>query len=882
MRPISTPPSCHNRRHIPARIVGEGGSASCRKTADLPEPASTEVTVDRKAVRSALRQWHNTQGLGEHPLARLSLGENRRRLAGYRDAAVGRGLALRDVLRRSIDTLRPDDGEPDMADERWRGFVILSEQYLAGRKPDYVTAQLSLARSTYDHEQAAALDRLANVLREWDERPPPDLSPARPDLAAPFMAPPRHPDGLIGRAELFGELRSRVIEGRRDIALHGPPGVGKTALAVELAHDRQVREAFPDGVLWAGLGQRSDLAIRLALWGAALGLSLSEFAALNSTDDRARLVHTLLGPRRALLVVDDVWDPSAGLVFRLGGEGCARLFTCRSGATALVLAPDGAVHVPELDDESGVGLLQRSTGVAGLIDADEARPLVAAVGAHPLALVLTGRYLGREWRRRDATLRRLAHAGERLKIQEARSPLDQQPSLSHESPISLEVVVGLSDDSLSQAGRRALRRLAFFPPRPGSFGESAALAAILGPASGQPLSPLPIGVEGEVDKQVPGAESALVELEVAGLVEVFGDGRDSLHPVISDYARARADRQDRIAFAEGLLSLAVERQADRRWAAVEADNLLAALDVAEEIGMDEEALRGSLAVFPALEGEGRSAAMLPHLERAESIARARDTADLIRVLAAKARVHQHLGDYARAAGAAGEALDLARAGAVTAPQPELLLVLGAAASSRGGEAEAEQRFQEGLRSAEAARMPALIAAFEANLDSLALKRGDASEAESRLRLALRLAQAAGDRVRETSVLINLGVLLAQAKRFDEADASLLEAADLAQLVGTLEQRVFVLTNLGALANDRGRTTAAETYLTEALGLARLLGDPAPIARLLANLGVIAAARGDHESAEAMYAEGLELARASGHEANVRLLEHNLEELRRGN
>ncbi len=130
-------------------------------------------------MRSALRRWDSTQGLGEHPLARLALVEIRRKGGGYKEAAVGRGLALRDVLRLALEALRPGAGEPDPADERWRHFIILSEQYLAGRKPDYVAAQLSLARSTYDHEQAAALDRLAGVLREWGEVPPSGAGPDR-------------------------------------------------------------------------------------------------------------------------------------------------------------------------------------------------------------------------------------------------------------------------------------------------------------------------------------------------------------------------------------------------------------------------------------------------------------------------------------------------------------------------------------------------------------------------------------------------------------------------------------------------------------------------------------------------------------------------------
>ena len=826
---------------------------------------SPSPTVDRKAVRAALRLWHRTSGLGDFPLAHLPLVEARRLAAGYRDAAVGRGLALRDVLRLALDELRPQHGEPDPGDVRWRAFVILNEQYLAGRKPDYLAEMLSVARSTLDHEQAAALDRVADILREWNDHPPQELAPAAPPSAVPQMAPPPHPKGLVGRADLIEALRARLVGSRGDVALHGLPGVGKSALAVELAHDREVRSAFPDGVLWVGIGQHPDPMGLLALLGAAIGLSPAEFSMITSVEDRARLLHTLLAPRRALLVVDDVWDPAGGLLFRLGGEGCARLYTCRSGAVAAALAPEAAVRVPELRSEDGMDLLQRSLGAAGPLEEDQARRLVSAVGAHPLALVLMGRTIGREGRdgqrrRRDAALAGLAQAERRLTIEEARSPLDQQPSLSQQTPLSLEVVLGLSDESLSEAARRGLRRLGFLPPRPATFGEQVALSVVEEPVTGR-------------------SEKVLDDLVDSGLVEPAGESRYSLHPVVSDYARARSDSGARRDFAGGVLRLAVDHGPDRTWLAAESEGILAALDAAQAEGLQADYLRGVLAVSPALEAEGRSKTALQLLEHAEVIARGgADPADLVHLLALRARAHQHLGDYAQAEAAAREALDTARQIELTTPQPELLLALGAAAASRGDVSAAEARFEEGLHMAEAARSPGLMAAFEANLASLALSRGQSEQAEARLRLALRLAQAAGDRVREASVLINLGALLAQSKRFDDADVKLQEAAELARLVGTREQRVFVLTNLGALANDRGHPAAAEGHFAEALDIARGLGDPAPMARLLANLGALAAARADFQAAESMYTEGLELARVSGHEANVRLLEHNVREL----
>jgi hypothetical protein len=36
--------------------------------------------------------------------------------------------------------------------------------------------------------------------------------------------------------------------------MHGMGGIGKSVLAAALVRDRLVREAFPDGIVWVGLG----------------------------------------------------------------------------------------------------------------------------------------------------------------------------------------------------------------------------------------------------------------------------------------------------------------------------------------------------------------------------------------------------------------------------------------------------------------------------------------------------------------------------------------------------------------------------------------------------------------------------------------------------
>lgn len=125
--------------------------------------------ITRKSIRDALRVWKRTDALGQHPLAASCLVEVRRIATGYPNTPLGRGTALRDVLREALNTLRPEGGPPDFGDDRWRSYIILTYQYIEDEPPGYVAGQLGIAQPTYHHAQAEALDRLGAILREQEE-----------------------------------------------------------------------------------------------------------------------------------------------------------------------------------------------------------------------------------------------------------------------------------------------------------------------------------------------------------------------------------------------------------------------------------------------------------------------------------------------------------------------------------------------------------------------------------------------------------------------------------------------------------------------------------------------------------------------------------------
>ena len=95
---------------------------------------------------------------------------------------------------------------------------------------------------------------------------------------AAAKAPPLHvnvppiPNDLIGRTELIEQMVTALCTPiHKAFALTGLPGVGKSALAIALAHHPMILTRFPDGVLWASLGPELALSLLLGQWAAALG-----------------------------------------------------------------------------------------------------------------------------------------------------------------------------------------------------------------------------------------------------------------------------------------------------------------------------------------------------------------------------------------------------------------------------------------------------------------------------------------------------------------------------------------------------------------------------------------------------------------------------------
>jgi DNA-binding SARP family transcriptional activator len=207
---------------------------------------------------------------------------------------------------------------------------------------------------------------------------------------------------FVGRADEVALLREVLVQtasGTRLVAVSGPPGVGKTALAVRAGHE--LAAWFPDGQLFVALrgttDEPADPAEVLAQLLRALGVDVSALPA--DADARGALFRSRLAGRQVLLILDD----AAGhrqVEPLLPGGGAAIVVTSRSPLTGL----PGVTSI-DLQPLSGLAAVELLCRVAGeervRAEPAAAADLVTTCGGLPLAV----RIACRSADRRAATAR---------------------------------------------------------------------------------------------------------------------------------------------------------------------------------------------------------------------------------------------------------------------------------------------------------------------------------------------------------------------------------------------------------------------------------------------------------------------------------------------
>ena len=285
------------------------------------------------------------------------------------------------------------------------------------------------------------------------------------------------PSLIVGREEELREIKSRLgVLGNKSetariqilTAMRGLPGVGKTTIAAALAHDLDVQKTYPDGVLWASLGQKPELLSELATWGRALGTD--DLLKCRDLQEATTRMAGLLQNKRMLLIVDDAWDVNHVIPFKVGGAGCAMLVTTRETSLANAIAPtDANVYLlGVLSDEKALELLKLLAPSVVSQFPGQSLELVRELEGLPLGIQVAGRMLKVEAGHGFGVSELLAELRAGKRILQAQAPVDRA-DLAKETIPTVAVLLQKSTDQLDSEIRERYASLAAFAPKPATF-----------------------------------------------------------------------------------------------------------------------------------------------------------------------------------------------------------------------------------------------------------------------------------------------------------------------------------------------------------------------------------------------------------------------------
>ena len=299
---------------------------------------------------------------------------------------------------------------------------------------------------------------------------------------------PPLPPLVVGREQVLQDLKERLGiadeqskhgafgEPRPITVVQGWPGVGKSTIVAALAHDSDIAQAFPDGVLWASPGETPNLLAELIVWAEAL--HLTNPAQASSIETLTAQLNATLRDRRMLLIIDDLWQVEHATPFKVGGHACALLMTSRLNDVAQALAPTShdLYRLPVLADESALELLCILTPETVASHPDEAHTLVRDLEGLPLAIQVAGRLLQNEARLGWGVGELLAELHEGAKLLTAQAPGDMVGAKRETAP-TITALLKRSTDALEAGTRERFAYLGLFAPKPATFDLPAIAAA---------------------------------------------------------------------------------------------------------------------------------------------------------------------------------------------------------------------------------------------------------------------------------------------------------------------------------------------------------------------------------------------------------------------
>jgi DNA-binding SARP family transcriptional activator/tetratricopeptide (TPR) repeat protein len=733
--------------------------------------------------------------------------------------------------------------------------------YRSGRKAEALTVYRDTRQQLVEElglEPSLALQQLERAILRADPALEPGLLTAAATPGDP--GPPRGPcqlppdiDDFTGRQAAVAEVQQLLEEKRTTAivisAIAGKAGVGKTALAVHLAH--RLRTRFADGQLYVNLrgaeAQALDPAEVLAGFLRALGVEGMMIA--DGLEERVRQYRSQLADRRVLVVLDNAAAEAQVRPLLPASPGCAVLVTNRVSLSGLEAAHPLTLDV--LEAGQAVALLAKLAGPGRVAaEPEAAAAIVRLCGWLPLAVRIAGARLASrpQWR--------LALLAERLADERRR--LDELKA----GDLEVRASVALSYQGRGEQERRLFRLLGLLDAPSVPAWVAATLLEV-------ELAEAERLMEGLVDAQL---------VEVAGQDQA-GQLRYRLHDLLRVYARERLQLEEPTAAQRASLEQLLQTYLAL---AEQADALLEPSGINHYGGDPARGPRD----HPAAAIVERDPLRWLEAEHASLVAAVDQGCDadigeptwrlataLVSFFGARAHWDNWQHTHTMALAAAGRMSD-------RDAQGRLLGSLADLYTARSRFEEASSCLQQSLVAfRETGNRLGELQSLSA-LGGIDRRQGRFGDAVARLEQSLSGFRELGRESGEAEVLFDLGEVHREQGRLDAAVVCLEQCLTVMRAVGDRLCEAPFLRSLGLIHSAQGRFGEAIACLEQSLALTRTSGDQPGEGRVLQSLGEVHRMQGCLEDAGICLEQSLALARATGVHAAEAYASYGLGEVRR--
>ncbi len=677
--------------------------------------------------------------------------------------------------------------------------------------------------------------------------PPPPGSPPPPGTPPPPDTLPPEAASFVGRGAELALLTGEHGSFPSVALIEGMPGVGKTALAVRVAH--LVRGQYPDGALYLNLHSHDPGSPSLdpaeALRRLLRMLSVPATQVPESIGERAALWRAHMNRRRAVVILDDAaGHDQIRPLLPAPASRCLILITSRRRLPSIGGACTLTLDV--LSAGEAIALFRGIAGESRTRDAGQVATAAKLCGRLPLAIQLAAGRIARDGSPGLADLT---------------EELPQSPAwLGGTGVVNPEVTAAfdLSYRALEPEHQRFFRRLGAGPCACFSLPAAAALGGCT----------------------LAEAEKALVTLADCHLLARGADGQFRFHHLIRGYAATRAAQDDSETGQRQAVSrlldyyLSTAAQAGRvlhpsrrrdqppvtrspdthpppggpalgtredaaAWLELEWRNILQAAHYAGRHEWTRQCadlicLLSDFLVINAYWDEAIEAATVA-LQASRDLA---DPARIARALLALGTVRQQTGRHEMAIPLAQEAAAIYRSLGDASGEAESLDQIGLAHQRTARSREALAYFAEARILYRASRDRGGVADTLSHSGIASWHLGRYREASAHLRNALSLYRNVGDRRGEAKALNNLGrVYLYHGYHRDALDAYQ-KSLQIFREIGGAQNEAILYQNIGSVHHYKGSYEEALAACRQALAIYRSIGDLPDEADVLNDIGAI--------------------------------------------